>query len=140
MAFAPLILRGNLEINGTDVSDQVTSFTIRGARDTIDIPATFGTPKSFAGGDDTYEVEIQYLPDVDTTALTQIFWTALSDDDGTITFGGTMRFGATSATNPRWTGTALVTAVGIGGQVNTVATDSVTFPCVDRPTQSTVDA
>lgn len=140
MAFAPLILKGNQEINGVDVSDQVMSITFRAARDRIEIPATFGLRKSFAAGDDSYEVEIAYLPDVDATALTQIFWTALADDEGTITVGGTMRAGATSASNPRWTAEAVVTQMAIGGGVNTVATDRVTFPCLDRPTQPTSDA
>jgi hypothetical protein len=139
MAFAPLILTGDLEINDTDVSDQVMAFTVRGTRDTIDIPATLGTRKTFAGGNDQYEVEISFLQDVDATALTQIFWTALADTAGTITFGGTVRPGGAAAGNPRWEGVALVTAAAVGGEVNTVGVDSVTFPCLDRPTQSTSD-
>lgn len=139
MAFAPLILRGNLEVDGNDVSDQVIGFTFRGTRDEIEIPATLGVRKSWAGGSDEYEVEISYLPDVDATAITQIFWTALADNEGTIEIGGTLREGATSATNPRWTGVALVNASGIGGDVNTVAQESVTFKLLDRPTQETSD-
>lgn len=135
MAFAPLILTGNLEINGTDVSDQVTSFMFKAARDQIEIPATFGQRKSFRAGNDSYEVDIDYLTDVDATALTQIFWTAIADADGTVEIAGTMRPGVVSATNPQWTATAVVTGAGIGGEVNTVGTDSQTFPLTDRPTQ-----
>ena len=137
MAFAPLILTGNLEIDGTDVSEQVTAFTFRGTRDQIEIPSTFGARMSFAAGDDQYEVEIEYLSDTDATALSQIFWTALADATGTVSVAGTFRPGAVSATNPQWTATAVVTAVGIGGTVNNVGTDSVTFPLTDRPTQAT---
>jgi len=140
MAFAPIILRGDLEVNDTAVNSQVMAFTVRGTRGTIEIPATLGTRKSFAGGDDQYEIEMSYLPDVDATALHEIFWTALADAEGTITFGGKYRSAATSATNPRYAGEALVTAAAIGGTVNTVSTNSVTFPCVDRPTKVTSDA
>lgn len=135
MAFAPLILKGNLTINGVDVDDQVTQFKFMGARSQVDIPATFGSRLSYAGGNDSYTVQIDYLQDTDATALTQIFWTALADDEGTITVAGTMRPGPVSASNPEWTGTALVLGVGIGGEVNTVGIDSQTFPLLDRPTQ-----
>lgn len=142
MAFEPLLLTGNLKINDVDVSDQVTSFAFTGTRDSIEIPATFGQRKSFRGGNDSYEVEISYLSDVDTTALTQIFWAALADADGTpeagtVEVSGTLRPGAVSATNPEWSGVALVTGTSLGGEVNTVGTDSQTFPLQDRPTQST---
>lgn len=138
MAFAPLILTGNLEIDDIDVSDQVTSFMFKAARDQIEIPATFGQRKSFRAGNDSYEVDISYLTDTDATALTQIFWTAIADTDGTVTVAGTMRPGPVSATNPQWTATAVVTGAGIGGEVNTVGTDSQTFPLTDRPTQSII--
>lgn len=134
MAFAPLILTGNLEINGVDVSDQVTQFKFSGARAEVEIPATFGTRQSVGPGNDTYEVMIDYLSDVDATALTQIFWTALADAEGTVEVGGTFRPGVVSATNPKWVGVALVTAAGLGGEVNTVGVDSQTFPLLDRPT------
>jgi hypothetical protein len=140
MAFAPLVLTGDLEINDTDVSDQVKGFVVKASRDSIEIPATLGTRKTFRAGNDSYEVEIMYLQDVDATALSQIFWTALADAEGTITYGGTVRPGGAGAGNPRWVGTAVVTGVSIGGEVNTVGEDSVTFPCTDRPTQSTSDA
>lgn len=138
MAFAPLILTGNLEIDTVDVSEQVTSFKFSATRDQIDIPATFGTRMSYAPGNDTYEVELEFLADTDTTAITQILWTAIADATGTIDVAGTFRPGAVSATNPQWTATAVVTGVGVGGEVNTVNTDSQTFPLLDRPVQVTV--
>jgi|TARA_R110000803_G_scaffold127414_2_gene194856 hypothetical protein len=136
MAFAPLILRGNLTIDTVDVSAQVTQFKFAGARAQIDIPGTFDTRPSFAGGYDTYEVAIDYLSDTDATALTQIFWTALAADPGTIVVAGTFRTGVVSADNPLWTATAQVLMSSLGGEVNTVGLDSVTFPCLDRPIQT----
>jgi hypothetical protein len=139
MAFAPVIMTGDLEINDTDVSDQVMSFVLRATRDTIRIPATLGARSSVRGGDDQYEVQINFLPDVDATALSMIFWDAVAASPGTITFGGKLRAGATAAGNPRFEGVAQVTALALGGEVNTVLTDSVTFPCLDRPTKSESD-
>lgn len=138
MAFAPLILRGNLQIDGADVSAQVTQFKFAGVRAQIDIPGTFDTRPSFAGGYDTYEVAIDYLADTDSTALTQVFWAALASDPGTIVVSGTFRAGEVSGTNPMWTATAQVLMTALGGEVNTVALDSVTFPCLDRPVQASV--
>lgn len=135
MAFAPLILTGNQTANGTDVSDQVMAFKVTGARERVQIPATFGLRRSFRAGDDTYEVQIDYLSDTDSTSLSQVFWDAIGDVDGTIELTGTMRPGAISATNPAFTMTAVVTGVGIGGTVNTVGVDSQTFPLTDRPAQ-----
>lgn len=136
MAFAPLILKGNLEIDGTDVSEQVTGFTFRGARDEVEIPATLGTRSTVKGGNDKYEVQIDYLIDNDAAALTQIFWAALADADGTVLVAGTLRTGAISASNPEWEATVLVTGAGLGGDVNAVGVDSQTYPCLDRPTQN----
>lgn len=136
MAFAPLLLTGGLEIGGVDVSEQVTSFMIKASRDSIEVPATFGARKSFFAGNDSYELEIEYLQDVDATALSQIFWDAIGSAAGTVTFSGTLKDGAVSATNPEWSGTVVVTSVGLSGEVNTVGVDSVTFPIQGRPAKA----
>lgn len=138
MAFAPLLLTGNLKVNGLSVSDQVIAFKFSGARAQIEKPATFGQRASFAPGGDTYEVEIEYLSDTDATALTQILWTALADVAGTILVAGTFRPGLLSATNPQWSGTAVVTGVGMGGTVNEYGIDSQTFPLTGRPTSAII--
>lgn len=137
MAFAPLILRGTPKINDTDVSDQVMAITFSASRDEIAIPATFGTEPSVAAGNVTYSVTIDFLQDIDATAISMILWEALADADGTITVAGTVRAGAIAAGNPEWEGTAVVTDFELGGEVNTVGTSSVTFPLTGRPTKAT---
>lgn len=138
MSFNPLILKGNLTINGVDVSDSVTSFTFTGSRDVVDIPATFGSGKSFAAGSDSYQVEVSYMTNTATpTQLTGVFWDALADAAGTVTVEGTFNTGAVSPTNPSYTATAVVTGVGIGGDVNTLGQDSQTFPLTGRPVKAT---
>ena len=136
MAFAPLILRANIEIDGVDVDDQVSALTLMGSRDVIRIPSTFGARSSVAGGDDTYQAKLDFLQDVDTTAITMILWDLLADPDGTFEVSGTFRTGVVSADNPKWTGVALATGVELGGQVNTVAVDSQTFELTGRPTKA----
>lgn len=136
MAFAPLILRANITIDATDVDSQVSSLTLMGSRDVIRIPSTFGARSSVAGGDDTYQAKLDFLQDVDVTAITMILWELLADADGTFEVSGTFRQGIVSAANPRWTGIALATGVELGGQVNTVAVDSQTFELTGRPTKS----
>lgn len=137
MAFAPLVLTGTPEIESTDVSDQVMSIVFSGTRDSVNIPATFGTSPSFAAGNATYEVTINFLQDVDATAISEILFTELADATGTIDVGATVRAGAVSASNPKYTGTAVVTGWELGGEVNTVGTNSVTFPLTARPTKVT---
>ncbi len=138
MAFAPLILRGALKVNASDVSDQVMQFKFAGARSEINVPATFGKRESFEGGSDTYTVQIDFLQDVDATALSIILWDALTDPVGTIVVSGSLRDGPVGADNPLFTATAVVTAVGLGGTVNTVGTDSVTLRLKDRPVKSII--
>jgi len=135
----PLILRGNLLVNTVDVSSGVTSFAFSGERETIDIPPTFGTSKTYAAGTDSYQVEVSYFTNVATpTLLTSVFWDALATNAGTVTVSGTFSPGPVSATNPRYTATAVVTGVGIGGDVNTLAMDSQTFPLLARPVRTVV--
>jgi hypothetical protein len=49
-----------------------------------------------------------------------------------------MESGSVGTSNPRWSGAAIVTQAAIGGTANDLAQDSVTFPCVSRPTRANV--
>ena len=135
---AGITLTGNLAINGEDVSEQVSSFTISGSRDQIEIPPTFGARKSFKAGPDMYELTIDYLQGSDVTDLSMVFFDALADVDGTIDFSGTpYSDDPAGASNPVFSGTAVVTSAALGGDAESVGTDSVTFPCTDRPAKAT---
>ena len=135
---AGITLTGNLSINGEDVSEQVSSFTISGSRDQIEIPPTFGARKSFKAGPDMYELTIDYLQGSDVTDLSMVFFDALADVDGTIDFSGTpYSDDPAGASNPVFSGTAVVTSAALGGDAESVGTDSVTFPCTDRPAKAT---
>lgn len=134
--YDPLILRGNLKVAGADVSAQVTSFKISGTRSVIDIPARFGARASVAAGNDTYSITIDFLQDMDATALSSIFYEALASTTGEIAVAGSFESGVVGPSNPLFSGVAIVTQVGLGGAYNTVGTDSVTYPLKDRPSKS----
>lgn len=137
MAFAPLVVSGALTIDGSDVSEQVKSFRFFGNRVEVPIPAVFHSDVSYAAGPASWFVEIEYISDTDSTALTQVLWTAITTSPHTITVSGTVRPGAVSASNPRWHGTAVVSGWGLGGGVYELGTESVTFPMTAAPTQAT---
>jgi|GEM_PF-5253480 len=132
-----MILKGNIEIESTDVSDHVASLTFMGSRDSVKLRPTYGVQGSFAGGDATYECAIDLNQGVEATDLSMILFDELADADGTITVSGTFQAGAVSVSNPKFTGTALVTDFEIGGEVNTEGTSAFTFPLLARPTKAT---
>ena len=133
-----MILKGNIEIETVDVSDQVASLTFMGSRDSVNLRATYGVSKSFAPGDDSYECGIDLNQGVEATDLSMILFDQLTDAEGTIVVSGTFKPGAISATNPKFTGTALVTSFEIGGEVNTEGTSTFTFPLLARPVKTIV--
>ena len=131
-----MILKGNIEIESTDVSDQVASLTFMGSRDSVNLRATYGSEPSFAAGNVTYECSIDLNQGVAATDLSIVLFDQLADADGTITVYGTFQPGAVSATNPSFTATALVTDFEVGGEVNTEGTSAFTFPLLARPVKA----
>lgn len=132
-----IVLKGQLKINGTDVGSQVTSMTISGSREVIDVPATMATRKSFRAGGDEYELSLGLLQGNDPTSLSMIFFDLLADANGTFTYSGTpFEAGPGSASNPIWSGTALVGDVDLGGDMESLAESDLTFRLTDRPTKS----
>lgn len=148
MATTPfVILTGQCKIGASagtavDVKDAVTALTIRGARAVVEIPATLATGEvSRKAGTSTYELEVAFLgDDTATTALTMLLWDALdatTNPTGELYFEGNLHAGVTSASNPKWSGTMIVTGSAFGGEVGTVSVDSQTFPLTGRPTRAT---
>lgn len=148
MATTPLvILTGNIkigadELSAVDVADAVTSVKFNGARAVVAIPATLATgEEGRQAGSATYEVEIGYLSDDSSaTSLNMILWDALDpieNPTGELYVEATLRPGAVSASNPKWSGRFIVTGSAFGGEVGAVATDSQTFPMTGRPVRET---
>lgn len=132
----PLILRGNLRLDGQDVSDSITSFKVIGNRAVIEIPATLGTPISRRAGAASYEIELAYFSTDadDNDTVFAIMWNSLTDDaDGEVEFSGSMRDGPVGNDNPGWSGTFIVTGTSIGGNAEELSTYSGTYPLTGEP-------
>ena len=138
MAWTPdIIVTENLTVDSTDMTEQVMSLKFTGQAETVTIPATFGQRSSVRKGNDSYSVEVTFLQDYGTDALTSLIWEELADSDGEMVFAGSFESGSISASNPLYTATAIVTEGELGGAVNEVGQTTVTFPLKDRPTKST---
>lgn len=134
-----MILRFNIKVDAVDVSDQCAALGFMGSRDSVNLRGTAGHEPSFAAGFSTYEASIDLNQGVTADDLTMIFFEKFADVDGTITVSGTFLPGdANPATNPEFTGTALVTDFEVGGEINTEGTQSVTFPLLARPVKTTL--
>lgn len=148
MANVPLVvLTANFKAGASagtavDQKDAILSMTIKGGRDLIELPPTFARGKTAQAGADSYEVEIEYMPD-DTGAATFFaqLWDALdpaTNPTGEVYFEGTLHgTGAVSASNPKWSGTMIVTEAALGGTANTLSRKSSTFRLKARPTKVT---
>lgn len=141
-----LVLTGALGLGGTGTdfltgqslhSDEVTSFKVLAAVDTVEVPATMTTPIHGRGGAVDYSVTISYLSNDIASTLFRQLWAALTTSTKTLSFSGTMRTGAISATNPVWYGTMVVTEASLGAAMAGLSTGSATFPMTGAPTKAT---
>lgn len=137
-----LVLTGALMLGGTstdfntpglDVSAECTAFKIQASVNTIEVPATFGSPIHGRGGAADYSLTIEYLSNDLAGSTFRKLWTALG---GTLTFSGRMRSAAISATNPEWYGTFVVVEADLGAASQTLSQGSATFPMTGAPTRS----
>lgn len=140
-----LVLTGALGLGGTGTdfltgqtvhSDEVTAFKVTAKVDTIEVPATMTTPIHGRGGAVDYSLTISYLANDIASTLFRKLWTALTTATKTLTFSGTMRTGAISATNPVWYGTIVVTEASIGAAAQALSTGQATFPMTGAPTKA----
>lgn len=138
MPTSPLILRGNFKIATVDQSTEVTAFHVRGIRDTVEVPATLGGPKSERAGGAKYEIEISYLSTDGTDGvLFPTLWTAIGSATAELAWTATLRDGAISAANPQWSGTMVVVAAELGGDAEGLSIGSATFPLTGAPAIAT---
>lgn len=139
-----LVLKGNLKIGPVagslvDVSEQVTGYTIMASRDTVQVPATLSGPKSARAGGVQYQLKVDYFASDGSASddLLRVFWATFGTADGQLAFSANTEDGATSATNPLWSGTFIVTGAQLGGAAEGLSTDSQTFPMTGAPTIAT---
>jgi hypothetical protein len=123
----------------TDFSDAIESMTFIAEAAVVDVPATLATPESSRAGSRKYSVTIKYFSnDVSSTnELFRVLLDELMSGDGEVPFAAQFHAGAVSTTNPKYSGTLIVTRAAIGGDVGTLSDDAVTFSLKAAPTIAT---
>lgn len=140
MAGNALQLEGNIMLGGTDYSDEISSLVINIQRAVVEIPATFGNAQvGKKAGQRMATLTINFLGDPkDAAGVIEELYTAYLTDSSELTFSANLTTGSTSASNPEWSGTIVVSDLDIGGTVGEHYEQSKTYDItvdgVDRAT------
>lgn len=134
MAGSAIVLFGQLSLNNTDVSDDVTSFTISGARNEVAVGATLGNKVSYVKpGSESWEIEISFRQSEGLTSAHKILYNAMLTDDATVTFSGSLEDDINS---DNFYGTMTVTSWDTGGAADSLAESSHTYKLTARPVRT----
>lgn len=116
----------SVTIAGTDLSDHVRSVTLDYNADAVEDTNMGDSTHQRIGGLKDWSVSIEFAQDY---AASKVDATLFSSVGSTVSFVGKPTSGAVSATNPSFTGTALVESYQpINGSVGELATASVSLP------------
>lgn len=124
-----------IALNGADRSADVKSavLTVDAAQlDTTDFASSGWTET--IGGLKSGTLAIEFQDDVANTALDSILWPLLGT---VVTFEVRATSSSVSTSNPKWTGSVLITGHSIGGAVGELAMKSLTFPTTGTVTRAT---
>lgn len=122
-------LEGNIQIGGTDYSDEVARLIINKRRETTERRPTFGNARrTQVAGARAESVTIEFVHDIVSTSLLAELEAALDSDSGELTFSGTFKTTAVDVDNPTWSGTMIVTDLDIGGQPGEETYQTKTYP------------
>lgn len=130
-----IILKGNLELSAdgtawTDVSCWATEFLLSGTREEKEAAGTLctGEPTKFLGGAE-WAITIGYLGEIGAgITLWDMLYEAFVSTTGELMFRGSLTDAVVSATNPEWSGTALVNNLDIGGAVGEMWQSTPQYP------------
>jgi hypothetical protein len=128
-----LQLRGNLMMGvaaaDTDISEWVTKLVITRTRENIAVPATLATGvASVAAGAESDTLNIDFFSDLSADAPFDLFEQALLTPTSELMFEGTLDPGAVGPTNPKYSGTAIILGLDIGGTVGQLRTQTQGYP------------
>ena len=124
-----------ITINSVDLSDHIASVTINQKFDELDTTAFGSTGKTRIAGLEDSSIAIEFLQDY---AASSVEATLNSLIGTTTTVVIQSKTGAVSATNPKWTGTCLVTELQpVAGAAGELAKQSVTWPVSGSLTRAT---
>jgi len=126
-------LKGNLMMGvdaaDVDISAWVTRLTVQRLRESIAIPGTLATGQaSVAAGAETDNVIVDFFSDLSAEAPFDLFEQAITSPNSELLFEGTLDPGPVGPENPKYSGTAVILGLDIGGTVGQLRTQSQTFP------------
>lgn len=130
-------LGGNFKLGPTPgslvaYSDYVSQMTINTTRNEVTIPATLGQPRQSSRAGTTQEtLTITFFSDFAATSVWAELWDAIYTDDAELAFEGNLEPGATSASNPKFSGTVRVMSLDTGATVGELRSNSATFPVTE---------
>jgi len=131
----PIQLAGNLKLGPVPsgplvaFSDNISQFIINTSRASITIPPTLGLPRgSVRPGAISETLTIQFHSTMDATSVWAELWDAIYTDAAELLFEGNMEPGATSANNPKFSGTIRVMGLDTGAAVGELRQTSQTWP------------
>ena len=126
---AVIITTGTVMLNGADFSDQVFEARIVRTRETVEVPAVFSTGrKEQRAGAVSNELQLHFYNDHALSTLWALTWDQIDDADGEVSFECRFMPGVASATNPKFTGTVVITSGSAGGASGSLSENTVTFP------------
>lgn len=120
------ILAGYLALNATDISSYVKSAAVNVEVDPLDA-TTFGSNgwMENLAGIKSYTLEATALNDVAAAAIDSIIWPLLGT---VVTFEIRLNNTVVGTSNPKYTGSVLVTGHNVGGEVGALAQLDWSFP------------
>lgn len=126
-------LKGNIKFGpvtaSLDCSNFVTSLVIHRTRESITVPATFGTGRSTqVAGALSESLEINFFSSTDAASMWAMLYDILDTDNSTAAWEATLNSGAVGADNPKFSGVITLLALDTGGTVGNLRAQTQTYP------------
>lgn len=123
-----------LVVNSVNLSDHVKSVTLTVDVAQLDTTAMGDTWTEQIGGLKSGSIAVTFNDDMAASNVDATIWPALGT---VVTFELRPTSSAVGATNPKWTGSVLISGTSVGGGVGELAAKSVTWPTSGTVTRAT---
>lgn len=124
-----------ITINAVDLTDHIASVTINQKYDELDTTVFGSGGKQRIAGLEDSSIQIEFLQDYASSSVEATLNGLIGTTTSVIIQAKT---GAVSATNPKWTGTCLVTELQpVAGAAGELAKQSITWPVSGTLTRAT---
>ena len=124
-----------ITINSVDLSDHIASVTINQKFDELDTTVFGSAGKQRIAGLEDSSIAIEFLQDYASASVEATLYGLIGTSTTVIIQA---KSGAVSATNPKWTGSCLVTELQpVAGAAGELAKQSVTWPVSGSLTRAT---